>query len=251
MAHVTGVSIMIPTGTRSVVADTAVSIYDLGQLLAAEGIPSRPKWMGCSDIVDLRNLFLTLWYYKQPQSSHLLMIDSDMRFSPFMVWDMLQFGKPVTGCFYAKREYPIAVVGKALNDTDTVDDVVDGHLRVSGVGAGVLLIKRTAIQEMIDKLPEIIVTTNNHALAGQVEIYELPHLLAPFKKVQLADGGELSEDISFCHRWRQCGGEVWANVRHPVGHIGPHEWLIRYEDYLIKRKKGEDAPQEIPASEAA
>jgi hypothetical protein len=55
--------------------------------------------------------------------------------------------------------------------------------------------------------------------------------------------------MSFCHRWRQSGGEVWANVRHPVGHIGPHEWLIRYEDYLIEKKNG--TPVEVPASEAA
>lgn len=237
MAHVTGVSIMVPAGERQIYADTSQSLYDLGQLLASEGIPSRMKWMTCSDISDLRNLFLTLWYYKQPEASHLLMCDKDNRWSPFMVWDMLQFGKPITGCFYARREFPISVVGKALNDTDTDKDVIDGHLKVQGVGAGVLLIKRSAIAEMIEKLPEIIVTGEHHAVAGQIKTYGLPHLLAPFKKVTLENGGELSEDLSFCHRWRQCGGEIWANVRHPVGHVGPFEWLIRYEEYLAERGK--------------
>jgi hypothetical protein len=68
-----------------------------------------------------------------------------------------------------------------------------------------------------------------------VQSYELPHLLRPFSPVKLPSGGELSEDLSFCWRWRQCGGDVWANVRHPIGHVGPFEWTIRYEDYLIER----------------
>lgn len=254
MTHVTGVSIMIPAGQRSMIADTAVSLYDLGQLLAAEGIPSRPKWMTCADIVDLRNLFLTMWYYAQPQASHLLMIDSDMRFSPFMVWDMLQFGKPVTGCMYARREFPVSVVGKCINDTDTIDNVVDGHLKVLGVGAGVLLIKRSAIDEMIEKMPDIIDGSANHPVAASVKAYDLPHLLRAFDPVKFPDGSRLSEDLSFCWRWSQCGGEVWANVHHPVGHIGPFEWQIQYEQYLIEKKQEAAAPMAADqpvASEAA
>lgn len=249
MAHVTGVSIMVPAGQRSMLADTAQSLYDLGQLLASEGIPSRVKWMACADIEDLRNLFVTQWYYKQPQASHLLMVDADMRFSPFMVWDMLQFGKPVTGCIYSRREIPATPVGKCINDTDTVDDTVSGHLKVLGVGAGVLLIKRTAIETMIEKMPEIIDTSDKHQMAGMCKVYDLPHLLRPFDKAKGPDGWSMSEDLSFCWRWRECGGEVWANVHHPVGHIGPYEWLIRYEDYLIEKKEAQEAPE--PDAEAA
>lgn len=222
-------------------ADTAQSLYDLGQLLSGENVPSRLKWIACADIVDLRNLFITMWYYKQPQASHLLMVDSDMRFSPFMVWDMLQFGKPVTGCFYARREFPVSVVGKAINDTDTIDNVVNGHLKVQGVGAGVLLIKRTAIDEMIAKMPDIIDGSDNHPVASSLKSYDLPHLLRPFDQVRFDNGGRLSEDLSFCHRWRECGGEVWANVHHYVGHIGPFEWLIRYEEYLTEKKQADQA----------
>ncbi len=43
---------------------------------------------------------------------------------------------------------------------------------------------------------------------------------------------KLSEDLAFCERWRLCGGEVWANVNHLIGHIGPYNYAIRYADYL-------------------
>jgi hypothetical protein len=249
MTHVTGVSIMVPAGHRMMLADTAQSLFDLGQLLSAEGVPNRLKWITCAEIANIRNLFVTMWYYKQPQASHLLMVDADMHFSPYMVWDMIQFGRPLVGAFYARREFPVSVVGKALNDTDTEKDVVDGHLKVDGVGGGVLLVKRSVIDKMIAEMPEIVDASTFHSVAGAVQSYELPHLLRPFNPVKLDNGGELSEDLSFCWRWRQCGGEVWANVRHPIGHVGPFEWTIRYEDYLIERGKAPAEP--VAESEAA
>lgn len=235
--HCTGVSIVVPAGQRTMLADTAQSLYDLGQLLASESIPSRMKWLSCADVVDIRNLFVTMWFYLQKEASHLLMVDADMHFSPYLVWDMLNFGKPLTGAFYSRREFPPSVVGKAFNDTDTIDDVVNGHLKVEGVGGGVMLIKRSMIAEMIEKMPDIIDTSDYHPVAHLVKQYGLPHLLRPFDLVRFPDGGRLSEDLSICHRWRECGGEVWANVHHPVGHIGPHEWAIRYEEYLEGKKK--------------
>jgi hypothetical protein len=243
--HVTGVSIMVPAGHRMFFADTTQSLFDLGQLLTTEGIPNRLKWITCAEIANIRNLFVTLWYYKQPQASHLLMVDADMHFSPFMVWDMLKFGKPLVGTFYSRREFPVSVVGKALNDTDTAADIVDGHLKVDGVGGGVLLIKRSVIEEMIEKMPEIVDKTNFHSVAGALQAYELPCLIRAFSPVHTPDGGELSEDLSFCWRWRQCGGEVWANVHHPIGHVGPFEWKIRYADYLDERAKAQEAVPEV------
>lgn len=237
MAHITGVSIVCPAGGRTIQADTAQSLYDLGQLLASEGIPNRFKWITCADIVDIRNLFVTLWYYLQPEASHLLMVDADMHFSERMVWDMLNFDKPLTGAFYSRREFPVSVVGKTLNDTDTIDNVEKGHLKVEGVGAGVFLIKRSLMDTMIKKMPEIIDTSNFHPVASSVQAYGLPHLLRPFDLVKFENGGRLSEDLSFCHRWRECGGEVWANVMHPIGHVGPFEWKIRYEEFLIEEKQ--------------
>ena len=30
------------------------------------------------------------------------------------------------------------------------------------------------------------------------------------------DNARLSEDFSFCHRWRKCGGQIWANAVHEL-----------------------------------
>jgi hypothetical protein len=246
--HCTGVSIMVPSQSRQVYTDAMQSIYDTGQMLQAEGIPTRLKWMSASNIAEIRNLFISLWYYKQAQASHLMMVDADMHFSPFMVWDMLNFDKPVTGSLYARRQFPISVVGKVFNDTDTTENMVSGHLLVEGVGAGVLIIKRDVVKEMLDKMPEILFTGSAHVLDPIIRSYDLPHLLTPFKELTTEEDVPLSEDLSFCHRWRKCGGEVWANVKHPIGHVGPFEWAVTYEQYLAdKLKEKEEAAKAAAA----
>jgi hypothetical protein len=40
------------------------------------------------------------------------------------------------------------------------------------------------------------------------------------------DGGDyLSEDYTFCRRWRAIGGEVWLDTRSKLMHVGPREFV--------------------------
>jgi hypothetical protein len=42
-----------------------------------------------------------------------------------------------------------------------------------------------------------------------------------FSEMNLEDGTRLSEDYSFCERWRSlAGNEIWAAVDEPIGHVG-------------------------------
>jgi hypothetical protein len=49
------------------------------------------------------------------------------------------------------------------------------------------------------------------------------------------DKTRLSEDFSFCHRWRQCGGQIWANTAHQITHAGLHRFKARYSDRTLGR----------------
>ena len=240
--HVKGVLICCPAFGMQMNTRTAQSIYNVGQFLTFKGIPNSFFTVSAGDIEEIRNLIVTHWFDDHPAMSHLLMIDADMGFEIGLVADMLAFGKPLTGCFYAKRKFLASAVGRSLEETH-LEDVVDGFLPVQGVGGGVLLIARHVIQTMLQKMPEIIdADMKGHPAAGE---YVNGRMIRAFDKYRDAGGTKLSEDFAFCDRWLRCGGDVWANVDHMIDHIGMHSFSIRYADYL------ENKAAEAKQSEAA
>ena len=73
----------------------------------------------------------------------------------------------------------------------------------------------------------------------------LDRLIRAFDELYV-DGLRLSEDFSFCHRWRHgCNGQVWANITHQISHVGLQQFRGSYADRLsggglvvIKRGEG-------------
>jgi hypothetical protein len=97
---------------------------------------------------------------------------------------------------------------------------------VDGCGTGVMLIRRDAIQTMLQKMPPL---SDSRARAS----LPLPRtLIAGSARSSLcgSTGALLSEDFSFCHRWIERGGEIWANVNYEIEHIGLQRFKSRYAD---------------------
>jgi hypothetical protein len=44
---------------------------------------------------------------------------------------------------------------------------------------------------------------------------------ALFECMIAEDGTYLSEDFAFCKRWIDMGGEIWADLRSKLNHVGP------------------------------
>jgi hypothetical protein len=230
--------ICVPAYGQSVTAQTMESLYTLAQFLAFNNVRNQLSWYSAADIVEVRNLFLTTWYDTQPQFSHLLFVDADMGFEPHLIRDMVKFDKPLTGTFYARRQMTASVVGAALHADHSLKDVRDGFLPASYVGGGVMLIQRKMIKEMLEKMPEI--SDALPSVLAQATTAPLKRLIRAFDCILKGDR-RLSEDVSFCARWREvCGGEIWANVNHKISHVGPFDFHMRYGGVL-----------EAKASEAA
>jgi hypothetical protein len=198
-----------------------------------------------ADIAESRNFLLTRWYDKS-DATHLLFIDADMGFPAELVLDMVDFGKPVTGVVYPKRQIDLGRIAElSATGTPAPRAIARGHnyilrrrrglsiampqkgfMQVDGCGAGVLLIARTAIDTMLAKMPQLGDTTarTNSPLAANLD-----RLIRAFEPLRV-DGALLSEDFSFCHRWNRCGGEVWVNTAHTIEHIGLHRFNGRYAD---------------------
>lgn len=233
--HVTGVLICVPAYGQMMTAHTAQSLYNLCQFLTFKKIPNTMCWLSAADIAEVRNIVLTKWYDGHPEFSHMLFVDADMEFPVGLVRDMLDFEGHVTGCIYSRRQMPNTAVGRMLKKDDKTTDIHKGFLKVAGVGAGVLLISRFAVQTMLKTMPEIIDTEiTGHPGNETLNASDSKRLIRAFDPFFDDRGVKLSEDLAFCERWRKCGGDVWANVVYPIGHIGTFNYCIRYADSMLK-----------------
>jgi hypothetical protein len=223
------IMICLPAYGQSNTAQTTESLYTLAQFLGFNQVRNQLSWYSGADIVEVRNLFLTTWYDTQPQFSHLLFVDADMGFPPELIRDMIKFDKPLTGVFYARRQMQPSIVGASLHSDHSLKDVKDGFLPASYVGGGVMLIKRSMIKEMLEKMPEVIDALPS--VLANATTAPLTRLIRAFDCILKGDH-RLSEDVSFCDRWMRCGGEIWANVNHKISHVGPFDFHMRYGGVL-------------------
>jgi len=210
----------------------------------------RQKWnttfatISYADIVESRNFLLTHWFDKT-DATHLLFIDADMGFEPQLVLDMVGLDKPVVGVVYPKRQIDLERLTKLVGEGESPPRAINrahdfilrrnarsgavnakGFVEVDGIGAGVLLIRRDCVDTMLKKMPEL---SDKGAKKSSPLAKNLDRLIRAFEPM-FVDSGRLSEDFAFCHRWRQCGGEIWANITHEITHIGLHRFKGRYSN---------------------
>jgi hypothetical protein len=191
---------------------------------------------------------------------------------PNLIRDMIKFNKPVTGCFYAKRKADAEIVGTAeahtIDDVQhgflKVTGMGCGVMMISRDVITTMLEKIPHICDRVTSLlararPDAKITRiigafsklqtdermlneariNNALLAALGRGDDLETAtgawMESLKGNRLHDGRRLrlSEDMSFCYRWiEQCGGEIWANVKHRISHVGPFDYAIRYQSIL-------------------
>jgi hypothetical protein len=183
-----GILVCVPSGDRKMFTDTAQSLFNLASYLASARIPCAMTSISASDIEDIRNLAVTDWYDNYPEFSHLLFIDSDMAWpcesdygKPNLIRDMIKFDKPLMGCFYAKRKADAEVVGTA--DAHTIDDVQHGFMKATGIGCGVMMIERSVITTMLEKIPHISDKPES-LLAKGVTGAKMNRIIGAFSKIK-------------------------------------------------------------------
>jgi hypothetical protein len=224
----TGILICVPAYEQKMYAQTAMAVHKVTQYLDSRKIHNAFTWFSGADIEDVRNLFVSRWYDENPEFSHLLFVDADMGFEPGLINDMIKFDKPLMGCLYAKRSMNPGVVG-TVPEGHSIHDVQHGFIRSTGMGCGVMMISREVIATMLEKWPFLGDETPSSLM--HASDIKLKRIIRVFDKLR-NDDMRLSEDMSFCFRWMACGGEIWANVRHKISHVGPFDYHLRYEGIL-------------------
>jgi len=190
-------------------------------------------------ITRARNTLLAR-FMARADATHILFIDADMGFEPEQVDRLLKADKPlVAGTYPLKVMHWDAAVpgrmrlGEALTSAALlyVGEACQGleaerdgdFVTAVSAGTGFMLVRRDVIAAMIEAYPE--------TRYAQVDAYapgagRLADQHALFDCVIAPDSGTyLSEDYTFCRRWRAIGGKVWLDTVGRLTHTGMHDFV--------------------------
>lgn len=174
------------------------------------------------------------------QGTHLLFLDDDVSFDPVVIAGMLAANKNFVGAPYPRRlqpdwervekvatqnpvnrgpleayayQYPVRLDRKKTTQADA-----SGCLLVDGIGMGCCLLTREALQQMSD------------CYRGTLAFNDAGNPAVALFMLLIVDGELLSEDFSFCERYRTMGGGVYCYLGEgsPVDHHG----IIKYKGMI-------------------
>ena len=190
--------------------------------------------------------------------THLLFIDADIDFSPKSIQAMIDKDKDVISVPYPmktfnwEKMYSNFKEGKIKNpqvlsmngntypmrlpDEENIK-IENGCIEVSHSPTGCMLIKRSVIEKMIEKYPEMRISQPTIINGKPVE---KPFLYNFFDTMfDPITHTYMGEDFAFCKRWKDIGGKCHAIVDQLISHVGEHQYCGRFSDELIQLPKND------------
>ena len=192
-----------------------------------------------------RNL-LAAAFLKSP-CTHMLWIDSDIRFNPEQIFKMIESNVDIICGIYPKKEINWLTVRNAMNAgvpdnelkhhtgnfvvnlvnyEETITVPIDQPIEIWNGGTGFMLIKREVYEGMIGKVPTYL--NNVMDLMNKQNGETINEFFATCieEETKLL----LSEDYYFCKKARENGFRVWAAPWVDLAHIGTYA----FEGQLLK-----------------
>jgi hypothetical protein len=244
--------ICVPSHSETITFCTAVTLLEFKSLAGTRGLEVQEVFHSSPVISHLRNIMVA--DFLASGADVLFMLDSDQGLPPQTIWRMLESGHPVVGCIYPRRSFRWPDVPPDLSSSDMKHllyhathwvgeievrpdgsfQIHNGFARATSVGSGAMLIRRHVIEVMQARFPEL----KGQGFPNESE--NLPREAYNWgffnQMVAATDGYNTGADIAFCVRWRNCGGEIWADIVSETVHVGRYQYRGNYLEYL--RRKG-------------
>jgi hypothetical protein len=211
-----------------------LSVLKLAGLAAQKGFDLNLTLLGHDSLVPRARSTIVAKFLDAPDATHLLFIDADIGFEPDQVWRLLCADKEFAAAFYPIKAIDWAslpsrtAVGEApqfagLNYVGTLEQAPrykeEGSFGTAiYAGGGFQLLSRSMVRKLVSAYPEkkyASIQAFADAAPGSDNLYAI---FDPVIDPQT--GIYLSEDYSFCHRWRAIGGEIWLDLQSRLTHIG-------------------------------
>jgi hypothetical protein len=211
------------------------SVLDLQAACAARGVGLEVYLGGGDALITRARAIMAARFLDHTSATHLFFVDADIGFTPDQVFRLLDHDADVAGGVYPTKRidwdktraaaqaglkdlqaaslgYVVRFIPSPTNSVE-IDD--DGFGPVSYVGTGFMMIKRQALERLCAAHPEL------RAKQGDMTGAATGEAIMIFDTMIEPETGEyLSEDYAFCRRWRDLGGEIKADFRSRLTHVG-------------------------------
>lgn len=177
-------------------------------------------------ITRARNTIVT--FFLRSDCTHLMFIDADIDFHPQDVIKLLLHEKDIiVGAYPLKNlvrkegKSDQASFNYSVNLLKESVEIKDDVMEIEYGATGFMMIKRNVIEQMIEKYPELKYTND----VPMKDEFKKEDYYALFDCVIDPETKRyLSEDYTFCKRWRDIGGKIYLDMRINLSHIGNYSY---------------------------
>lgn len=196
--------------------DLQMMMARLGASVVADGIMDVRAFMIQGTLVHIARCDLVKDILTKTEGTHILFLDSDMRFPWQVATELLSANKDIVGCNYSTRKGAPRTTTFASLDLKEMEDVRrflqppaeaytgDRLVKVDAVGMGICLIRRHVF-----------------------EAIEYPWFETMYDRVNRRWVGE---DVDFCQKAKAAGFDIWCDTHlsERIAHIGRFNYTMEH-----------------------
>ncbi len=203
--------------------ETVKSLLNIQSLIHSKEGQVEVVMVASAEISTARNIIAT--NFLQSSFDLLLCIDDDVGVNVDVAEMIIERGANYTGCYLPQRSIDLSTfaenIRSGLSDHDAhlkaaplVGEATEktGIFEVDRIGCGFFALRRTVLQEIVKKQIAIRQQTDLPSFKGTTFGF--------YNNIIGDDGGETSEDYSFCCRVKEAGYSVFAYRGPGITHTG-------------------------------
>lgn len=202
------------------------SILNLGAALMQQGISFTLETLPNCSLISLGRSIMIHRALQDPNWTHVLWIDSDIEFEPWMVGRLIQADVDIIGGFYPKKGHPISMASSPDPEMNDLDSDAP-YYRTTYAATGFLMEKRHVIEGMREHYRE----EYGFFYQGSDQYVDL---FPSFIDKEMPNRLYLTEDFAHCRMAEKAGYEVYMSKEFTLKHHGEMCYSKQNEEEMLR-----------------